>query len=237
VACLIMKKSIVTLCCSLALAACEGNSSSSDFAQQGNEAPAGKVQIAIIGNSITHHDPKPTIGWMHNNGMAASDASHDFAHLLLRKIGARPSESYVRNFYPFETNNAGAADNIASLEPIMASSPKVVVIELGDNVADKNLLKLYDFNNNYAALTAEVKPAKALFCLSTWWGYRSVDWVIERQCKAAGGTFVYIGDIYRDPANPDKALPHYAAKALDTHPKDYSMQRIALRLWKAGVRI
>jgi hypothetical protein len=232
-----MKQSILPVCCTLALSACEVASSTSDFAPQSTEDPTSDVQIAIIGNSITHHDPKPAIGWLKNNGMAASDTNHDFAHLLLRKIGATPSKSYVRNFYPFETDNAGAATNIASVAAMMAGSPKVVVIELGDNVADKNPRKLYDFNNNYRALIATVKPAKSLFCLSTWWGYRSVDWVIEHQCKAAGGTFVYIGDIYQDPANPDKTLPHYAARALDTHPKDYSMQRIALRLWKAGVRI
>jgi hypothetical protein len=168
--------------------------------------------------------------------MAASSIQQDYAHLLLTKIGAKPSESYVRNFYPFENDADGSASHIASLTPIMADKPEVVVIELGDNVSRRNPFKIAAFQERYAALIDKVKPAQKLFCLSTWWGSKAVDWIMERKCKAGGGTFVYIGDIYPDQVASAPA-PHFANAGVDGHPKDVSMQRIAYRLWKAGAEL
>ena len=38
------------------------------------------------GNSITKHAPKPSVGWINDCGMAASDIDHDYVHLLMKKI-------------------------------------------------------------------------------------------------------------------------------------------------------
>jgi hypothetical protein len=234
-----MNKALCALSGALILSACgiASSQSASESEKQPDVTPTGHVRIAIIGNSITSHWAKPDVGWFQSNGMAASNVAHDFAHLLIHKIRATAADSYVRNFYPFETDSKGAADNIASLTPVIADPPEIVVIELGDNVAGRNPMKLAAFDSNYAALLDKVKGAKKLFCLSTWWERRFTDMIIEHQCKAAGGTFVYIGDIYVDPINRDLSLPHYPGAFVDKHPKDYSMQRIAFRLWKAGATL
>jgi hypothetical protein len=231
-------KRYFALVSALCLGACgvESSQSASDFKSQTAQAATDGIRIAIIGNSITSHAIKPSVGWTHVSGMAASSIQQDYAHLLLAKIGAKPSESYVRNFYPFETDANGAAANIASLTPVMADAPDTVVIELGDNVSARSPVNLFAFNDRYAQLIAKVKPAKNLFCLSTWWGSKYADWIIERQCKAGGGKYVYIGDIYPDQVASAPA-PHFAEAGVEKHPKDVAMQRIAYRLWMAGVRL
>ena len=45
-----------------------------------------KIKILFVGNSITKHAPKPSIGWERDCGMAASDLAHDYVHLILQKI-------------------------------------------------------------------------------------------------------------------------------------------------------
>ena len=44
------------------------------------------IRILFAGNSITKHAPKPSVGWINDCGMAASDIDHDYVHLLMKKI-------------------------------------------------------------------------------------------------------------------------------------------------------
>ena len=45
-----------------------------------------KLKILFVGNSITKHGPKPSIGWNRDCGMAASSVEHDYVHLIVKKI-------------------------------------------------------------------------------------------------------------------------------------------------------
>ena len=45
-----------------------------------------KLKILFVGNSITKHDPKPSIGWNRDCWMAASSVEHDYVHLIVKKI-------------------------------------------------------------------------------------------------------------------------------------------------------
>ena len=48
--------------------------------------PNSKLRILFVGNSITKHAPKPSIGWNRDCGMAASSIEHDYVHLIVKKI-------------------------------------------------------------------------------------------------------------------------------------------------------
>ena len=47
---------------------------------------AGHPRILFLGNSITRHGPRPSIGWTNDCGMAASSAEKDYVHVLAGKI-------------------------------------------------------------------------------------------------------------------------------------------------------
>ena len=54
----------------------------------------GGLRILFVGNSITRHGPKAEIGWYHDFGMAASDISKDYVHLVLNELSAKQEISY-----------------------------------------------------------------------------------------------------------------------------------------------
>jgi hypothetical protein len=47
-------------------------------------APINAQRILFLGNSITMHGAKPSIGWSNNCGMAASALDKDYVHVLTR---------------------------------------------------------------------------------------------------------------------------------------------------------
>jgi len=60
------------------------------------EKDSGHPRVLFLGNSITRHGPKPSIGWTNNFGMAASSVDKDYVHVLASKIKARkPSASFA----------------------------------------------------------------------------------------------------------------------------------------------
>ena len=44
-------------------------------------------RVLFVGNSITLHSARPEIGWHGDWGMAASDAAHDYLHLVMAERG------------------------------------------------------------------------------------------------------------------------------------------------------
>lgn len=57
---------------------------------------AGHPRVLFIGNSVTKHGPKPSIGWTNDFGMAASSIEKDYVHLVAAKVkAAHPDASFA----------------------------------------------------------------------------------------------------------------------------------------------
>ena len=210
---------------------------SDEFLSEPAPSIESKPRIVIIGNSITLHGPKPTSGWFGNQGMAASNIDHDFAHVLIARLGIDRRDAYIRNFYPFETSNEGAKENIESLSGVLDTHPPITVLELGDNTKFYKAFDFYHFSTNYHELVTRVaKSSGHVYCISTYWRSRLIDWTIKSACKKYGGTYVDIGDIYNAPGNPDRLTTNFPDPGVDKHPKDHGMQEIAIRLERAITR-
>ncbi len=168
------------------------------------------ADVVVIGNSIALHPPKLEVGWMQNNGMAASSEATDYAHL----IGA----SQVFNLATLERGQPYALPAVA---------PDTLVVQLGDNATD-----VPGFTKRYADLLRTIK-AKRLICVSTWWQDFAKDAVIFDACTAARGEYVYIGDLFMSKHNPDRAAKTFTDNGVNEHPHDWGMARIAERVRKA----
>jgi hypothetical protein len=180
--------------------------------------------LLVLGNSITQHGYDSSIGWTGTWGMAASAQANDFVHLTGVALNLPPS---ANNIATIEQNPSAAAGTLGTIGPLVGKGTDVVV-ELGDNVMDADLAT---FQPVYAQLLSAASARRSLVCLSTFWQRSDIDQMIQAQCAAAGGTYVYIGDIYTNPANPDyQGTPAFSDPAVNMHPHDWSMNQISIRI-------
>jgi hypothetical protein len=189
------------------------------------EAPLTPIatNIQVIGNSLTRHPPLPSIGWSGDWGMAASSQANDFSHVTATRLGLPVTAT---NFVDLERDSTAATSQIADV--VRSITPTtLVIVELGDNAPPA---KLSEFDPAYGKLLDAIK-GKKLLCLSTWWEVVAKDAIIRRQCESHGGQYVYIGDIYVTPGNPDRLEKQWASSPdIDAHPHDWSMSKIAERV-------
>lgn len=230
-------KSVLSLSFVAAIFCTSGCAPKKEFKEIDPPKTPDDTEIAFIGNSLTYHLDSAEQGWYESHGMAAKYESTDYVHVTLRKIGTASRNAYIRNFYPFESDDSVTKRHIDSLAPVLAKHPKIVVVQLGDNVElnkkqkIQSVFNLYNFWSAYGDLMSAIKNGDAqIYCVSTWWQSDWKDRVIKRRCESAGGTYVYIGDIYTDPKNTDRNTVDYPSPMVDSHPKDYGMKEIADRL-------
>lgn len=205
-----MKRTVVWFAafCLISLAGCGGHK---------------PTNLLVIGNSITHNPPNPPKGWYGNWGMAAPSAAADFSHLTAAALDV-----------PLTVMNLGIERSPeASLPQIPAIANQVgpgtaVVLEFGDDVPSGGLDA---FAQAYDQLAAAVSKGHSVVCVSTWWENPNIDDVINAVCGKHGGSYVYIGDLFTDPANTDTQTIEYSNPRLQAHPRQWGHWHIAARVY------
>ncbi len=201
-----------------------------------------KFKIIFIGNSITKHERKEDIGWYFNHGMAVKDKNKDYVHNLMKMLEIKKENAYIRNFYPFESKPNSALGLIKSLDGINSADPKIVIIQLGDNVSlgegniFSNLINGYEFLLNYNRLIKKISKSdksNEIYCISTWWERPLVDFIIKLSCSINKQNYIFIGDIFNDENNKDRLKVDFQNIGVDIHPKEFGMLMIANRIFKA----
>jgi len=189
-------------------------------------------RVAFVGNSITRHGPKPSIGWVNDCGMAASSVDKDYVHLcatLLEKDV--PGGSYKL------INVAGTLERTfmrpewkpeRHFADLKAFKPDVVVFFFGANVPTT-----YDQDPKAAArtfgaaveqLARYIDSGKTEFVISEGFYVRPA---LDAEKKSAAGRlgakFVALDDIRRR----DDTHGRF------NHPGDLGMKLIAERFVEA----
>jgi hypothetical protein len=70
-----------------------------------------------------------------------------------------------------------------------------------------------------------MSKGNSLVCVSTWWHYPNIDDTIKQACEAHDGHYAYIGDIFTDPANPDRQSTTYSDWQTNDHPRNGGMPK------------
>jgi lysophospholipase L1-like esterase len=189
-------------------------------------------RIVFLGNSITLHGPLASIGWSGNWGMAATAQEKDYVHLILAAIaktaGGTP-EARIDNIADIERQYA-TIDIEARLKDHLAFKPDILVLAIGENVpalatdADRSA-----FQAAVARLLNGFRQAgcPALFVRSCFWPEAAKDEALRQACAVAGGTYIDIGSLGRDPANAARAERAIEHAGVAGHPGDRGMQAIA----------
>ena len=184
------------------------------------------TNILFLGNSLTLHAPAPDIGWMGNWGMAASEPTKDYAHVLAAKFpGARQTEI---NLGAFETSYR--TFDLKALDSLVATGPDLVVVELGDNVSDVS-----DYQTYYGKLIDRLasKTNARILCTSTWFRKRDIDLAVHDACKSAGARYVDLSPISGNPANQAGSERVVGNSGVAGHPGDRGMRAVAAILYDA----
>lgn len=197
-------------------------------------------RLFILGNSITQISPVPAMGWLNNNGMAASAPDKDFAHILERNLKTlNPNMQmkllsgggFERQFwsYNFDTSLD---------EHLSGYAPDLIVVRLGENMTDAEAAKPErDFKGRFRLLLDKLKqfsgPAKVIVTTSFW--DQAVASQLMREVAAERG--YPVADIHAVLYNrPDRdqfrAITEYPDPAVGAHPNDRGMAEIARLIWE-----
>ena len=95
-------------------------------------SPMQRENILFVGNSITWHAPKPSLGWYEDCGMAASCREKDYVHLVLQ--GLDPMNYCIVNASSWERKFWDNTVLETQFSPARAFQADIVVIRIGENV-------------------------------------------------------------------------------------------------------
>jgi len=210
----------------LFLSACGGGGDSPAPAPVPAPPAPAITSVVVVGNSLAYESANPVYDWSGNWGMAASDAAHDFPHLIAAHYGATLA---VVDGSPIERLPATSDDVIASIAAKTTSST-LVVLEIGDNAAGSHTDPA-TYGAAYGRLMTALaaKHPHRVVCLSTWWTAPAIDSAIQAACT--GGSYVPIGDIAGAPGNPDYTSgPQFSNPDVNAHPHDWGHAQMAARV-------
>ena len=127
--------------------------------------------VLFKGNSITEHGTNPDVaarlGWTRICGMAASDAAHDYAHLLASALAERMPRHRIRAYI-----GRGGDDERAllGLDREVALSPDLVVLQGGEHAAHEPRWRSYEahFEALLSAMEARLPGPPKVLCIGPW---------------------------------------------------------------------
>ena len=206
-----------------------GQNRGSFFPELNEAFPAGRRYL-FVGNSVTKHGPKPSIGWNQDNGMAASDLDHDYVHVLKKRILAREKDASIAILQVAEFERHFWETDVAEVykDPI-AFRADTVVMFFGANVPKEydagTLQTPVSFGEAYERLRCALAPEKTQKVVHLEGFY--IRPVLDEQKKAVAAKY---GDVF---------LPMDDIRTRDdthgrfNHPSDAGMLAIADRIWEA----
>lgn len=187
------------------------------------------MRVLVLGNSITHHGPLPSIGWNGDWGMAASVADSDFVHVLERRLKTRYGDVRLE-----ATNIADWEMDFThdfSREPLLNFRPHVLVVRLGENVKTT-----VGYRESLEKLIRQFGGNKVIVTSAFWVDSANVakDSVAVKVTRAHGYSFVRLSDLCYDRSN--MAYATYEG-GVGAHPSDQGMRLIAIRIDEEIARI
>ena len=195
-----------------------------------------KLNILILGNSITHHVPDESIGWKGNWGMAATSEDKDFESLFTEKLQKQFTGYNVKvtakNIAVWEDD---FKYNLDQFPDLLNQKYDILIIRLGENVNTSSP----DFPNYEKELNLLINRFKTentkVIITGTVWSSPEKDHIQEKVAKDNNFFYIPLIDFQSDPEN--YATGKFTNEQVAAHPSDYGMKNIAELLFKAVEKI
>ena len=181
-----------------------------------------KKRILIVGNSITRHGPRESIGWSGDWGMAASAPEKDYVHRLHAMLCAAGQDVFmrIRQCSHWE-GNFDKDDILSKYDEERAFDADLVVFRLGENVRTQDQAALRAAMERF---TAHICPSGTMVFVTCFWDNPFVDEVIRAVANERGDVCLN-GFLAHDERN--MALGQFWHEGVSIHPSDEGMEKIA----------
>ena len=192
---------------------------------------AGTGKILFLGNSITLHGAKASIGWTNTCGMAASAPEKDYVHIVTRAIGTTTGTApitMVQNISDFEKRYE--TYDLAQLKKALDFNADTIIVAIGENVlALASEEAKAKFKASVLKLLTALKGSNnpTILVRSSFWQNKAKDETLKQACEEAGGVFVDISGLSKDESYFARSERSYAHSGVAAHPGDKGMQAIA----------
>lgn len=194
--------------------------------------PEGKgKRIMMVGNSITRHGVLPEIGWHWNWGMAASDISKDYVHLLAEAIrGVEEDPAFcICQVAEWECKYKTGEETFEFYELARDFGADVIFLRLIENCPRKDFDPLL-FKEQLHKLRCFLDGnGNARIIIGTSFWKHVGDPVLQEYAEEQGLELIYMGDLGE--ADENKAIGLFEHEGVASHPGDLGMQRIADRFF------
>jgi len=212
----------ILLALSIVLTACSHDESPLDY----NDSVAIEhKKIVFVGNSITKHAPKESIGWNGDHGMAATIPENDYVHLLSSRLNA---DFDLVNIAEWERNPTFL--DWSKFDDVILFEPDLIVINLGENMVNSKRPvehMIDDITELYLFLQSQTSAEVVI--VNSFWDRGVVNESFFNFATNENLTFVDISDL----ATPDNmALDHWH-EGVAAHPNDKGHAAIADRIFNA----
>lgn len=187
-------------------------------------------RILFVGNSITLHDIRPSIGWHLNCGMAASSPDNDYVHIIKSRVLEKDCDSAfcICQASGFER---GYMNEDACLQYSAARdfNADIIIMRIVENcslseyvpdVFEKAYKEFAEFLN---------KSGKAMIVFTTGFWKHPGDELIEKVASELSQPCICLGDLGQD--DDMKAIGLFEHSGVAAHPGDKGMMAIADRIW------
>lgn len=208
----------------------------------------GPLKVLIIGNSITQHNPSEALGWLGSWGMAATEESKDYVHLLKALAEEKDSSvqfkwkniaEFEKYFYNFNAFNVGAYSEFADFDADIIICTAGANINNSANENDPNYNSGKEFSSkayqNIINYFNRYGDAKVIVGITPLVGY-DVKEIIKKSAEENSQILVDMSGLVEDKytAMAFKDAPVFTSEvssAVLGHPGDEGMKEMARLLW------
>jgi len=183
-------------------------------------------RVLILGNSITHHQPAPEIGWYGGWGMAASAPDRDYVSLLRKslqeiypevEVSTRIMVDFERSFWDYDFNK---------LSDLEGMDPDILIWRLAENITETEF-DTYDLAGPVEKVISLIrsKPEMRVIFTTSFWGPDPLNIELKRIASKNQWELV---DLY--PLGFEekyRAIGKFDNEGVAIHPGDLGMQEIA----------
>jgi alpha-N-arabinofuranosidase len=204
-------------------------------------------RILCIGDSITRHgaseDTKTRLGWDHVAGMAATEESKDYAHLLAAKVQAALPTRKVELYFHTFGGSGKVGQRLSAIDKVLPVEPDLVIVQLGEHEREPDGTEQLraDYAKLLTAFDTQKEPPLVI-ATGTWnpnlnssenGRYRgwaaTIDSVFSSVCAELNVPFVPVNELALDPVRSGWG----SSQGVRWHPNDQGHAGYAERIFAA----